>query len=944
MRGRKAKKSKNGSDLRRPVGVKRRHLSLKAAAQSSEQSFPVVGIGASAGGLEAMTRLLEHLPPRTGMSFAFVQHLDPTHESALVTLLSHLTEMSVCEAKNNLPLRPDHLYIIPPNKLLGIRRRRLKLSPRKGGNPPLPIDEFFCNLAEEEGNRVIGVVLSGNGSDGTQGLLAIKAAGGITFAQDEKSAKYPALPGNAAAAGGVDFVLPPERIAHELARISSHSYVGPPTAADEPPLLPPGAKAPFEDILATLRQHSGVDFTDYKRATLQRRTLRRMALHKFDSFEKYAAHLRTHPLEVTELFNDVLIHVTSFFRDRGVFDTLKGKLFPRLVRGKPAGEPIRLWVPGCSTGEEAYSLAIALMEFTGDHKLRNPIQIFGTDIHEGALEKARAGVYPEGIEASVSRERLRRFFVRLEGGHRISRSIRELCIFARQNLGVDPPFSNIDIISCRNVLIYLSLPLQRKVMPLFHYALRPAGFLILGASETAGNFSGLFGLHDKKAKIFARKAARFRQAFQFGHAPSGPRLAAGTEAIAPVPATLPPSLIDVQKQADRVLLTHFSPAGVIVNRHLEVQQFRGQTSAYLEHAHGEASLNLLKMARDGLLPVIRAATAKAIKQNIRVRRSGGRVHQNGRRTEVVVEVVPFNVAPTKESFYLILFEAAMAGERATTRPGPGKARFRPAPEDEARHARLAEELAATRESLQATIQEQEGTNEELRSANEEILSNNEELQSTNEELETAKEELQSTNEELSTVNDELESRNTELEQVNNDLHNILNSVNIPIIILGADLRIRRITGLAEKLFNLIPGDVGRPITDINLPLELPDLPSLVAEVIDSLAAREIEVKDRSGHWYSIRIRPYRTTDNKIDGAVLAFVDIDIIKASAELVSQGRAFADAVINTVHLPILVLDQDLIVQAANQTFYRDFRVKLEETLNQRIYSLGNGQWKFP
>lgn len=914
--------------------------SRRAKASPAGDSFPIVGIGASAGGLEAMTQLLKYLPARTGMAFVLVQHLDPTHESALTALLSRLTEMPVTEAKNDMPLRPNEIFVIPPNKLMGLSSRRLRLFPRKDAEVHLSIDQFFRTLADEEGNRAIGVILSGSGSDGTQGCLAIKTAGGITFAQEERTAKYPAMPGSAIAAGCVDFVLSPNKLAQELGRIAGHPYVGPVVEEEEIERGRPAEDKAFEDILLILRQRTAVDFRHYKHATLQRRIQRRMVLHKFESLKEYAAHLRAHAAEVKELFNDILIHVTGFFRDPSVFQSLKKKLFARIIKGKGPDEPIRVWIPGCSTGEEVYSIAMSLMEFMTDRKLHHPVQIFGTDIHEAALEKARAGLYGENIRSDISMDRLRRYFIKTEGGYRVNKSIREMCIFARQNVVVDPPFSNLDLISCRNVLIYLGQPLQRKVMPLFHYALRPNGFLMLGASETVGGFSDLFALADKKAKIYVKKTTHVRPTVTFGPPPAEARPPDGEP---PVPPTaVAPSLTDVQRHAERILLTNYAPTGVIINKHMEVLQFRGHTGPFLEHAHGDASLNLLKMAREGLVVELRTAVSRAIKQNVRVHHTGVRVKQNGHLLEFALEVIPYAVPPSSEKYYLVLFQPA--GTQGVPAERKRRERKSRAPADASELAQLRDELASTRESLQAIIEEQEATNEELRSANEEIMSSNEELQSTNEELETAKEELQSTNEELTTLNDELESRNTELEHVNNDLHNVLASVNIPIIILGADLKIRRFTGVAEKTFNLIPGDVGRPITDINLPLNIPDLPKLVMEVIDNLATKELEVKCRHNHWWSVRIRPYKTTDNRIDGAVLAIVDIDLIKASAEQVSQGRAFAEAVVNTARRPVLVLDQSLSVQVANQAFYRDFDVTPEETVNRRIYQLGDGQWDIP
>ncbi|HEU0011511.1 MAG TPA: chemotaxis protein CheB [Verrucomicrobiae bacterium] len=851
--------------------------------------FPIVGIGASAGGLEAVTQLFQHLPATPGMAFVLVQHLDPTHKSELSSLLSRATAMRVTEAKHNLRLEPNRVYVISPNKMIDVAGRQLKISPRRDTKDlHMPIDHFLESLAEEEGGRSIGVVLSGNGSDGTRGLRAVKAVGGITFAQDEKSAKYPYMPASAIHAGCVDFVLPPIRIAQELVSIASHPYVATGRVEEaEPPVA--GTQKLYEEIFSMLRRGQGVDFSQYKRATLVRRVQRRMVLHKIGPLKEYVAYLRAHSAEVQALFNDILIHVTGFFRDRHVFQMLKRRVFARLLKNRSDETPIRIWVPGCSTGEEAYSLAMALMEFLGRKKSHVPIQIFGTDINLPALDRARAGHYPASISRDVSAERLRRFFVKADGGYRITKAIREMCIFARQNLVTDPPFSNLDLITCRNVLIYLSPALQRKVFPVFHYGLKPNGILVLGASETIGSFADLFSLVDKKARAYARKSVHSRPAVSFV------RSVAGAKADLPQPAApattgqqIDPGLAEIRKHADRYLLAHFCPAGVVINRRFEVLQFCGRTGPYLEHAQGEASLNLLKMVREGLILDLRSAVAKAVKQNVPVRLSDLHVKMDGGFHSINLEVVPFHVPLAEEKYYLVIFgRAGKPAESESAKAGAGK-QGRGARQGDGRElARLREELAATHESLQSIIEEQEATNEELRSANEEIMSSNEEMQSTNEELETAKEELQSTNEELTTLNDELHSRNNELEQVNNDLHNIMTSINIPIVMVGQDLRIRRFSAVAERLLNLIPSDVGRPITDIKMGIELPDVHKLIGGVIDSLQTKELELPDKQGHLWSARIRPYKSRENKIDGAVIAMVDLEPTRSAAAPPAQPQ---------------------------------------------------------
>lgn len=921
------------------VGAKRTH-----AQPPARTPFAIAGIGASAGGLEAVTALLRNLPTNPGMAFVVIQHLDPTRSSALPALLQRATAMPVMEAKHGMAMEANCVYVIPPNRTLRLAKRRLKLSPRTGDHElHMPVDSFLTSLAEEEAHLGIGVILSGNGSDGTHGCLAVKAAGGVTFAQTEGSAKYTAMPANAAAAGCVDFVLPPEAIAKEMVRLAGQPLLIAAAAAPDTH-KPRTEEQAFAQIMALLRQRCGVDFTHYKRATLDRRILRRMGLRNLAKLQDYAEYLHLHAAETQELFNDILIHVTGFFRDAHVFPLLKKKIFPRLLKDRTPESPLRIWVPGCSSGEEVYSLAITLMEFLDERQGQCPVQLFGTDINLAALDRARAGFYPVGSAAEIAPERLRRFFTKTDGGYRINKAIRELCVFARQNLVADPPFSNLDLISCRNVLIYFDQELQRKVFPVFHYALQPQGFLLLGVAETTGSHADLFALVDKKAKLYAKKAASIRPVAVLGSLL--PVSKAEAVPVGPPTQHALPAIPEIQKQADRVSLVHYSPPGVIINRNMEVLQFRGQTGPYLEHAQGEASLNLLKMAREGIATELRTLIVTALKQAGHARKEGVRVQQNGGFTTIAIEAVPFLVPPSQERFLLVTFDtvAASTPHTGTGLPASRKVRAATPPDDAPGMLRLRDELAATRESLQSIIEEQETTNEELRSANEEIMSSNEELQSTNEELETAKEEMQSTNEELTTVNDELENRNTELSRVNNDIINLMASVQIPIVMVGPDLCIRRFTTMAEKALNLTAADLGRPIRDVKLKVPVPGLERHLVEVIDSLQTRQIEVKDQQGHWWSVRLRPYRTADHKIDGAIIVFVDIDLLKMGLERMTTARDYARAIIETVHEPVLALDHNLVVEAANGAFYKMFKVRPKDTLNHRIYELGNGQWDLP
>jgi two-component system CheB/CheR fusion protein len=835
---------------------------------SGNGAFPIVGIGASAGGLEAFTEMLQTLPSDTGMAFVFIQHLDPKHVSLLTELLQRQTKMGVLEATNGVKVEPDHVYVIPRNTHMTLVEGVLTLTPRVAAPfPHMPIDPFLRSLAAERRSRAIGVILSGNASDGALGMMAIKAAGGITFAQSPESSKHDGMPRSAIAAGCVDFILAPGKIGQELGRLGHHPYIAPSEALAEGE--GPASEEGMQRILSLLWKTTGVDFAQYKPNTIRRRIQRRMALRRIDNLGAYGLKLRSDAAELKSLYEDILINVTEFFRDPEAFEALRKIVFPKLISNRERGAPIRIWVPGCSSGEEVYSIAIALLEFLEEKHQDIGIQIFGTDISEIALEKARNGIYSPSIIQDLGPDRLRHFFIKVDSSYQISKRVREMCVFARQNMVKDPPFSRLDLISCRNVLIYLSPVLQKRLIPVFHYGLRPNGFLLLGSSETVGTFNDLFTQADKKAKLYSKLEVVSRKALQF------PVLDRELEKSAegkPGPAW---TEAEVQREADRIVLGKYAPAGVVVDDDLNILQFRGRVSAYLQPFSGMASLNLLKMTSEGLSSELRNAVQKARKEDAPVRREGLHIRGDAGVIELNFEVIPFKPIAGRARRYLILFE-----ETRRERPAPvaRPSKKRPSmPGLERENVHLREESLATKRYLQSLVEEHESATEELRSANEEIQSSNEELQSTNEELETAKEELQSTNEELNTVNDELQTRNLQLAQAGNDLQNLLSSVNIPIVMLGNDLRIRRFTPVSQRALNLIPSDVGRPISDINLNLELPRLDRLLAEVIETLTPKVMEVQDLSGHTHSLRVRPYRTEDNKIDGVVMVLVDQELLR-------------------------------------------------------------------
>jgi two-component system, chemotaxis family, CheB/CheR fusion protein len=989
-------------------------------------SFPIVGVGASAGGLEAFTQLLKHLPLDTGMGFVLVQHLDPEHESALAQILARATSLSVNEITDNQPILPDHVYVIPRDTSLSIEHGVLKLKPRlRVRTLHRPIDSFFESLAQDQCDRAIGVVLSGTASDGTLGLEAIKAEGGITFAQDD-SAKHNSMPRSAVAAGCVDLVLSPADIAKELGRIAKHPYATRPSLEpttspeddrveatahedDDSPLLSGSSRQEerssgkkltkgghpsrveakrgkaaegaedtnggrdaengYKKILLLLRNHSGVDFSLYKSTTIQRRINRRIVLTRHKTLTDYAGFLQGDPKELDALYSDVLISVTSFFRNPEMFDALQHRVMPELLAQR-GDDLLRCWVLGCSTGQEAYSIAISFVEAAEEAPRLRKLQIFATDLNDALLAKARQGLYAKSLADDITPERLRRFFVEEEGGYRVSKPLREMVLFARQNLITDPPFSRLDLISCRNLLIYLEPTLQRKALPTFHYALKPGGFLLLGASESVGGFTDLFEPVDKKYKIYSKRPAltpAFHLPVPRAHgeqSPLGHRPVVPTgQQEQPEPSEGLLGELNAQREADRITVNQFAPPSVLVNDALQVLQFRGPTGAYLEPPSGKASFDVLKMAQEGLKLPLRAAINQARKENKTARKENVRVQRNGQTHKVNLEVIPLK--NLRERCFLILFEEADATGRTNSRVRRAKEPETPPiskGEQPARIAALETELFETREYLQSIQEQHESDNEELQAANEEAQSANEELQSINEELETSKEELESANEELITVNEEMSNRNVELNRINNDLVNLQSSTKLAIVLLARDLTIRRFSPQAEKQFDLLATDLGRPISHIRhnlvcapqavLPesgsqlepqqLDSPvDLESIAAETLASVREQEREVRDRAGRWHSLRVRPYVTLDNMVDGAVLVLVDIDAIKRSEQAIAAARDYAENTIGTVREPLLILDMELRIESANPSFYRTFRVTPKETIGRMFYDLGSRQW---
>ncbi len=875
----------------------------------------VVGVGASAGGLEAFTELLSQLPHDTGMAFVLIQHLDPSHESHLTELLSKTCKMPVCEVKGETRAEANHVYVIPPRCNLGIFEGVLHTPARPTSGPNMPIDSFLRALAADRGSQALGVVLSGAASDGTLGLQAIKAAGGVTFAQDVRTAKFDSMPRSAIAAGVVDFILPPAGIARELTAISRASHF--PTEPRE--AIEPPRDAALAKILRLVRSATRVDFTHYKPSTLARRVRRRMTLRGFANLEDYSRHLEQNHEEANALCEDCLITVTAFFREPAVFEELKTKVLPALVEKRAAGDPIRIWVPGCATGEEAYSIAICLMEFLDETKARVPFEIFATDISETAITKARAGTFKDSEVAHISPGRLARFFTRTERGYQVAKVVRDVCVFARHNVAEDPPFSKLDLISCCNVLIYLGAVLQRKVLSILHYALKPTGFLVVGPSESIGTLSESFHQVEKTHKIYCLLPSAGE--------PS-PGLSQGRRAEGQV--DLPQRTaegragLDVVREADRLVLAEHGPAGAIIDDAMHIVQVRGRTAPYLALSPGEPTHNLLKLAREGLIAGLGKAIQIARQTNVVSKEDGFRIDDGGELRDVTIKVTPFKGPSSRdECYFLVLFEEA--GPKAVA-----SGLEKPVIEKNGGSDRLRHELVATKDYLQSIVEDNASTLEELRAANEEA-------QAGNEELETAQEELESANEELNTLNEELKISNVEFSKVNRDLTNLLESISIPLVMVGRDLRIRRFTRAMEAMLNLIASDVGRSITDLQPQMELPDLRRLLLDAMEGGSRKPRDVRDLHGRWYSLRILPSVGPDGKTDGAVLMLIDIDAAK-------RGLDFAEAIVETVREPLVILNQNLQVMKANRTFYETFQASREETEGRLIYDLGNGQWSIP
>jgi two-component system CheB/CheR fusion protein len=911
-----------------------------ASVQETQGLFPIVGIGASAGGLDAFQKFFTNMPPDTGMAFVLVQHLDPTHKSLLSELIKRYTRMKVLEVEDGMLVEPNSVFVIPPNRYMGILHGKLHLlEPTALPGHRTPIDYFFRTLAEDQKENAICVVLSGTGTEGTLGLRTVKGEGGMGMVQDPESAKYDGMPRNAISTGLADYILPVEEMPKQLIEYVRHAIIKVP---GKPAELTLKDADHLEKIFIIVRSQTGHDFSHYKQNTVLRRIERRMAVNRITELSRYVRYVQEQPGEADNLFKDLLIGVTNFFRDKEAFSVLREKVIPKLFENTSSDRPIRIWVPGCATGEEAYTIAILCRDFMESLEERFSVQVFATDLNNEAIETARLGNYPESISTDVPAEFLERYFTKEGDFYRIKKEIRDIVVFALQNVITDPPFSRVDLVTCRNLLIYLGTELQKKILPLFHYALNQHGFLFLGPSENIGEFTDFFSVLNRKWKLYKRIDRELSQeSLLHLHRPT-----VTDRRIAAPPPGYPPALEGPRHRevVDKIIMENYGPAGVLVNEKGEILYIHGRTGNYLEPASGEFTVksNILDMARQGLKIELAQCIRKAATGKTEIRSDRLRVKTNGGELLMNLVVKPISEPASMIGKLLVIFEDVPFEEANGAQADPTES---PEAEPHPRVRQLEHELLSTREYLQSAVEELETSNEELQSTNEELQSSNEELQSTNEELETSKEELQSVNEELNTVNAELQQKIEELTRTTNDLNNLLASTDIGTIFLDTHLNVQRFTPTMTDFINLIQTDVGRPLAHIVTKLRYERLVEDAQEVLRTLVPTQQEIQTKDDRWYSMRILPYRTVENVIDGVVITFIDTSVFRHTMEADAEEAERQEvSIINTVREPLLLLDRDLRIESANESFYRTFKVKPKETKNKLIYDLADRQWDIP
>ncbi len=886
--------------------------------------FPIVCIGASAGGLEAFEQFLGNVSEKSGMAYVVIQHLDPTQKGMLPELLQRISKMMVHRVKDRMRVEQDCVYVIPPNKSMSILKGVLHLfDPVEARGLRLPIDFFLRSLADDRHELAVAVILSGMGSDGSIGIRSIKEKNGIVLVQDPETAKYNSMPRNAIESVMVDIVAPAEELHSKLLAFNKHI-----------PLVKSNLKkeiksqSALEKIIILLRTQTGNDFSLYKKNTLYRRIERRMGVHKIEKISAYISFLQKNPNEIDILFRELLIGVTNFFRDAAVWEKLEETVVPQIIANSKGNPVIRAWIPGCSTGEEAYSLAIVFKEVLDKVKPYSGIslQIFATDLDNEAIETARKGVFPSNISADVSPARLSRFFVKTDDGYRVNTEIREMVVFAKHNIILHPPFTKIDILSCRNLLIYMDAELQKKLLGMFYYSINPGGYVVLGSAETPGTQSHFFSPVDAKLKIYKRSVTDMvPELFDFPSSFSRSK-PLNTEKQPPDKAPL-----NIQMLTDQILLQQFSPPGVLVNENGDILYISGRTGKYLEPAVGKANLNIYAMLREGLRNEFPAAFRQVILKKDTVVLHNLKVGTNGDTQSLNITIKWIDKPDPLNRMVLIIFTdlPKIAGIKLSGKKGANAI-------NSLRQMELEKELQQVREEMQSTLEEMQTSQEELKSTNEELKSTNEELQSTNEELTTSKEEMQSLNEELQTVNAELTSKVEDFAKVNNDMKNLLNSTDIATLFLDKELHIRRFTNEATKIFKLIHSDIGRPFTDLVSELKYPELAADAAEVLRTLVFIQKQIPAKDGRWFSIRIMPYRTLDDRIDGLVITFVDHSNIKDLEGVLLETEQMHRLILNTAKDVIIRLSADWNILEFNPEAEKFFGKKQKAVLNQNYIQL--------
>lgn len=914
------------------MSKKNKNKSKGEITPKSPNKLPVVAIGASAGGLDALKKFFTAMSPDPGMAFVLVQHLDPTHESTLADLMSRYTPLKVVQAKDGMKVESDYLYIIPPNKDMGLMNRTIQLmEPVEPHGMRLPINFFLKNLAEDQKERSIAIIFSGFGSDGTIGIKSIKAAGGMVMAQDPATADSNSMPASAIQTGLVDFILPPEEMPEKLMNYveSAHKTIK--------KILTPKEETEraLQKIFMLIRNRTSHDFSYYKENTVYRRISRRMNIHQIENIQTYLRYLQENPHEIDILFKELLINVTSFFRDKKSFDSFKNSL-KELIKQKLDVDNLRVWVPGCSSGEEVYSIAIIIHELLEESGKNIDVQIFGTDIDIDALTTARSGTYPSTIAEDVSPELLNKYFVKKDNVFTIRTDIREMVVFAPHDVLIDPPFTKLDVLSCRNLLIYLNGEAQQKVISNFNYALNKDGILFLGPSESVGEFVDAFNVVDKKWKIFkCVKSTEFIRRFVEVHPIPRTQLSNFETGIGLKQLNTSKS-VNIVNLAEKELLDIYVPPSAIITDFGEILYIHGRLGNYLEPAQGKAKLNIVEMAREGLKFELNSSIQNAISKKSEIVVEGLRVKNNGGHIFINLNVKPLELETTK-GLLIVSFEEVSVDKNGKK----DKMKLNMVTKGDERIRELESELNLTKERLNVTIEEMKSSNEELRSANEELQSMNEESQSTNEELETSKEELQSINEEMVTVNNELQMKIDELTQATDDMNNLFNSTEIAIIFLDRDLNIRRYTKEATNLIKMIESDVGRPFSDIATNLKYDNFTDDIQQVMDRVTFKETEIETEDGKWFQTRIMPYKTFKNVIDGVVITFNNITERKEQITDALDALELADSVVQTVREPLLVLDSKMKVVSANRSFYQTFKVTPENTIGKNLYIMGDRQW---